>query len=416
MPRYKYRAMNSRGRPVKGVISAVSEIDLYNQLQSAKLELIQCASLDRRDNFLDVIPMGKKVKVRDLIQLFVHLEQMQAAGVPLFDALADIRDTTDQPGLRDIMTDVCRDVSDGSSLSESVARHPRVFKNLYVSLIASGEETGDLTGAYRQLVKYLKWVDQMQAKIRKATRYPIMVTCVVIITVVVMMWFVVPQITSFISNIGQELPVYTKALMATSSFFSQAQFHMFGVPVYGGIIVLVTPFIIFLFMQILRRSSKNMAYQFDLWKLNMPIVGPLVRKINIARFAQTFGALFASGIDVLQGLEAARNTVDNLALIEALEGIQERVHAGSPLSDAFNMSGEFPSLVVRMLRVGEESGNLTSVLDQVADFYTNDVDEAVQGLIAMIEPFLTAFLGGMIAWIAIAVFGPIYSSFEDMDF
>lgn len=416
MPRYKYRAMSSRGRPVRGMISAVSEIDLYNQLQSAKLELVQCSAMNERKGFLSAIPVGKKVKIRDLIQLFVHMEQMQNAGVPLLDALADIRDTTEQAGLRDMMSEVHRDVSEGSSLSEALAKHPRVFTNLYISLIGSGEETGDLTGAYRQLVKYLKWVDQMQAKVRKATRYPIIVTGVVIITVAIMMWVVVPQIVSFIRNIGQGLPVYTTALIATSDFFAQPQFHVFGLPVYGGLIVLSTPVLAFIALKLLRRMSEDMAYRLDALTLRLPVFGPLVRKINIARFAQTFGALFASGIDVLHALEAARKTVDNLAIIEALERIHEQVHAGSPLSEAFNMSGEFPSLVVRMLKVGEESGNLTAVLDQVAEFYTNDVDEAIQGLIAMIEPFLTAFLGGMILWIAVAVFGPIYSSFKDMDF
>lgn len=416
MPRYKYRAMSSRGRPVRGVLSAVSEIDLYNQLQNAHLELIQCASLEKRSSIFDAVRIGKKAKIRDLIQLFLHMEQMQNAGVPLLDALADIRDTTEQTFLRDIMSEVHRDVSEGSSLSEAISRHPKVFTNLYISLISSGEETGDLTGAYRQLVKYLKWVDQMQQKVRKATRYPIIVTGVVIITVAIMMWVVVPQIVGFIRNIGQGLPWYTTALIATSDFFAQPQFHILGLPVYGGIIVLATPVLAFLAIKLARRLSDDMAYRLDAWALTLPVVGPLVRKINIARFAQTFGALFASGIDVLQGLEAARKTVNNLALIEALERIHEQVHAGSPLSEAFNMSGEFPSLVVRMLKVGEESGSLTTVLDQVAEFYTNDVDEAIQGLIAMIEPFLTAFLGVMILWIAVAVFGPIYSSFEDMDF
>lgn len=416
MPRYKYRAMSSRGRPVRGVISAVSEVDLYNQLQSANLELIQCAAIDKKNSILDALSLTRKVKIRDLIQLFVHLEQMQDAGVALLEALSDIRDTTEQPYLRDIMSEIHRDVSEGSSLSEAVAKHPKVFTNLYISLISAGEETGDLTGAYRQLVKYLKWVDQMQAKVRKATRYPIIVTGVVIVTISIMMWVVVPQIVSFIRNIGQELPFYTTALMATSDFFASAQFHIFGLPVYGGMIVLMTPVIAFVALKLLRRSSENMAYRLDAWMLTLPVVGPLVRKINIARFAQTFGALFASGIDVLHGLEASRKTVNNLAIIEALERIQEQVHAGSPLSEAFNMSGEFPSMVVRMLKVGEESGNLTTVLDQVSEFYTNDVDEAIQGLIAMIEPFLTAFLGVMILWIAVAVFGPIYSSFEDMDF
>jgi type IV pilus assembly protein PilC len=404
MGRYKYRAINNRGRPVRGVITAVNEVDLHNQLQNGGLELVSCAALDKKKGILSNFGTGKKVKTRDLIQLFFNLEQMQGAGVPLLDSLSDIRDTTEHDGLRDIMSEIHKDVSEGSSLSEGMAKHPKVFTNLYISLVSSGEETGDLTSSYKQLIKFLTWVDAMQRKVRKATRYPMIVSVVVLGTITVMMTVVVPQICGFIKNIGQELPVYTTALMATSDFFVAYWWAVMLVPVFLVILI-----------KVLRRSSEEMAYRLDLLMLNMPIAGPLIRKISIARFAQTFGALFASGIDVLSGLEAARKTVTNLALNEALVGVYDQVHSGSPLSEAFNASGEFPSMVIRMLKVGEESGNLTVVLDQVADFYTNDVDEAIEGLIATIEPSLTGIMGGMILWIAVAIFGPIYGSFEKMD-
>ena len=387
---------------MRGVIAAQNEVDLYNQLQGAGLDLVQCAPLLRKKGALKGI--GRKIKIRDLISLFLHLEQMQSSGVPLLDALGDIRDATEHDQLRDIMSEIHRDVSEGSSLSEAMALHPIVFSKLYISLVGAGEETGDLTESYRQLIKYLKWVDKMQVKVRKATRYPMIVTGVVILTIVIMMTVVVPQIVGFIKNLDQEVPFYTTALMATSDFFVEYWWA-----------VLITPVILFFLFKALRRSSDGMAYRLDSWALSMPIFGPLIRKINIARFCQTFGALFASGIDILQGLDAARNTVFNMAIVDALEGVEEAVKAGSPLSEAFNASGEFPSMVIRMIRVGEESGDLTKVLDQVAEFYTNDVDEAVEALIAMIEPFLTVFLGGMILWIAVAVFGPIYSSFENLD-
>jgi len=405
MERYKYRAINNRGRPVRGVISAANEVDLYTQLQSAGLELVQCAPLAKKKGLLANMGLGKKAKTRDLIQLFLHMEQMQSAGVPLLEALSDIRDTTDHDGLRDILSDVFRDVSEGSAFSEAMALHPRTFNNLYVSLIASGEETGNLTSAYTHLVKYLKWVDDMQVKVRKATRYPTILLVVVILTIVVMMGFVVPQIVAFIRFLDQELPWYTTALISTSDFFQR-----------WWLAVLATPFILFAIFKACRKASDTFRFETDRLLLEMPVAGPLIRKINVARFAQTFGAMFASGIDVMQGLKAARQTVKNLALIEALEGVEEQVASGSPLSEAFNASGEFPSMVVRMLKVGEESGNLTVVLDQVAEFYTKDVDEAVQGLITMIEPFLTMFLGVMILWIAAGVFGPIYASFSEMDF
>lgn len=360
--------------------------------------------------------LQKKVKVRDLIQFFVHMEQMQSAGVPLLDALGDIRDTTENGMLRDMMTEIHRDVSDGASLSEAMAKHPKVFHNLYISLIRAGEETGDLTAIYRQLIKYLKWVDDMQSKIKKATRYPMIVTVVVLLVIVVMMGYVVPQIVGFLDNLDQELSVFTTSLIATSDFFANPLFHLFGFGVPGGMVVLSVPILTFILLKYLRKMSDDFAYHIDSFFLKMPVAGPLIRKITIARYAQTFGALFASGIDVLSALRSSRETVTNLALIEALDSVEKYVNSGSTLSDAFNACGEFPSLVVRMVKIGEESGNLTPVLDQVSEFYTRDVDEAVQGLITMIEPALTGVLGGMILWIAVAVFGPIYGMLENIDF
>jgi type IV pilus assembly protein PilC len=388
------------------VVSAANEVDLYAQLKAAGFELVSCSPVKQKGGALGSSGIfAPKVKVRDMIQLFMHLEQMQSAGVPMLDSLADIRDTTENQTLKDMMTDIHRSVSDGSSLSESMGNHPKVFGNLYISLIKAGEDTGDLTSSYLQLVKYLKWVDDMQTKVRKATRYPMILMAVVVLTIVVMMGYVVPQITGFIQNIGQELPFYTTALMATSEFFQDFWW-----------IVLSTPIVLFILYKVFRSGSEEFAYRMDALFLELPIAGKLIRKINIARYAQTFGALFSSGIDVIGCLKSAQKTVGNLALIEALEAVQAQVQAGAPLSQAFNASGEFPSMVVRMIRIGEESGNLTSVLEQVSEFYTKDVDETVQSLITMIEPMLTAILGGMILWIAVAVFGPIYSSFENLEF
>ena len=350
----------------------------------------------------------KKIKLRDVIQLFVQMEQMQSAGVPLLDALSDVRDSTEHDGLRDIMSEIFRDVSDGAALSEAMAKHEKVFKPLYISLIQAGEETGDLTSSYLQLIKYLKWVDAIQAKIRKATRYPIIVTGVVLLTIVFMMSVVVPQIVGFLKFLDIDLPWFTVALIATSNFMIEPAFTIFGIPIYGSFVVLGVPVVLVAIIKSLRAGSDNIAYKLDSWYLNAPIIGPLIRKISIARYAQTFGALYASGIDVIGALEASRGTVSNLMMIDAMESVEAHVKAGSALSEAFNASGEFPSLVVRMVRVGEESGNLTPVLDQVSEFYTHDVNEAIESLIEMIQPTLTAILGLIIAWIAAGSLGPIY--------
>lgn len=382
------------------MISAASEVDLYNQLQNVNLELLGCKAID--EGKASALGMSlKRVKTRDLIQLFMHLEHMQDASVPMLEALADIRDTTENSRLRDIMSEVYRDVNEGTSLSEALAKHPKIFGNIYISLISAGEETGDLSKSYKQLVKYLKWKDDMAVKIKKATRYPMIVSVVVTGAVVFLMAVIVPQILGFIDNMSKtmnmEIPWMTTSLMVTSEFFVNWWWAVLLTPV-------VVAFITLTFM----RLSESFRYRVHLALVNMPICGPLIRKVNIARFAQTFGALFASGVDVIKGLKAARATVGNLALSEALENVQTYVQTGSPLSEALNASGEFPSMVIRMVKIGEESGGLTKVLDQVGEFYTRDVDEAVQALIALIEPLLTMILALILLWIAAGVFGPIY--------
>ncbi|NQZ13669.1 MAG: type II secretion system F family protein [Alphaproteobacteria bacterium] len=390
------------GRPVRGVLSAANEADLFNQLQEVDLELINCSKISAKKG---LGLGGPKVKIRDIIQFYLHLKQMQGAGIPILESLADIRDTTDNDTFRDVMAEAYRDVSEGAAFSEAMEKHPKIFNNLQVSLMASGEKSGNIEGSCIQLIKFLKWVDAMQTRVRKATRYPMILMFAVVATVVIMMAFVVPKIVAFLGELDQELPAATKALMATSDFF--VNYWMW---------VLIVPIVSITVTVILAKSSESFAYRLDGLMLNAPFMGPLIRKINIARFTQTFGALFHSGIDILAALDASSNTISNRVLKEGLENVQNYVKSGDQLSESLNKSGQFPSMVVRMVKVGEESGNLTEVLDQVSEFYTNDVDEEVEKVISMIEPSLTLILGGMILWIAVGVFGPIYASFENLDF
>ncbi|MAI63210.1 MAG: type II secretion protein F [Micavibrio sp. TMED27] len=418
MHRYKYRAINAKGRPIRGAIAAANEVDLYKQLQTAGLELVDCSVVGEGGKFSSFSgKFAPKIGLRDVIQFFVQMEQMQGAGVPLLDALADVRDATENQRFMDIMTDINRDVSDGAALSEAMNRHPKVFPPLYISLIEAGEETGDLTSSYRQLIKYLKWVEVIQTKVKKATRYPMVVTFVVLLTITFMMSVVVPQIVGFLKYMDMELPWFTVALINTSNFFVQPVAEPLGIPIYGGFIVLAVPVAFIMSIKGIRASSDEMAYKLDSLYVQAPVFGPLIRKISIARYAQTFGALYASGIDVIKALEASRGTVSNLRMIDAMENVEAYVQAGNSLSKAFDASGEFPSLVVRMVKIGEESGNLTPVLDQVSDFYTHDVNEAIDGMIEMIQPTLTAILGLTIAWIAAGSLGPIYMNLGNfMDF
>lgn len=402
MPKFSYRAINQRGRPVRGVVNAANETELFNRLNETGMSLLDCKEMNEKANKLANLT-AKKVKVRDLIQMFVHLEQLQKAGVPLLDALSDVRDTAESTRLRDIMGDVYGEVASGSSFSVALSKHPSVFEPIFISLINSGEETGNMTNSFTQVIKHLKWTDAMRAKVKKATRYPKILVGVVIIVIWVMMTQVVPDVVGFLKEIGQELPPVTLALIATSEFFN----NYFGY-------IMISMIAFYVALMVGRSLSEGFKYRTDYVALHSPAFGPLIRKISLSRFCQTFAVLFTSGLEILKCLEAAKQTAGNLVLTEALERVKTNVQEGSPLSEALNNSGEFPSLVVRMVKIGEESGNLTGVLEQVSEFYDQDVNEAVDGMIAMIEPALTVVLGGMILWIAAAVFGPIYGSLGKM--
>ncbi|MEM6812572.1 MAG: type II secretion system F family protein [Pseudomonadota bacterium] len=395
--RFKYKAIKANGQPVRGVLTAANQNDLYSQLQMANMELVSCSEIKEKKSLN--IDLLKKVKVRELIQFFVNLKQMQGAGIGILEAIADLRDTADNNVFKDILSEMYKDITEGSSLSEAMARHPKVFKTIHVSLMSAGEENGDIEASCDQLVIYLKWLDAMQTRVRKATRYPIILLVVVVATVAVMMGKVVPQIVGFLENMDQDLPFLTTSLIATSEFFVNYFWY-----------ILLTPVALYVGVRIFMKYSEKFSYQIDSLMLRMPVMGVVIRKISIARFAQTFSALFAGGIEIIKALRAASQTANNMVLKDALNDVEIFVKQGDPISVALNKSGQFPSMVVRMVKVGEESGNLSEVLDQVAEFYTNDVDEEVQKVITMIEPSLTAVLGVMILWIAAGVFGPIYST------
>jgi type IV pilus assembly protein PilC len=402
MPKFSYRAVNEKGRPVRGVIAAANESDLFNRLNESNLALVSCKQMNEKAGKLSHLT-AKRVKVRDMIQMFVHMEQLQKAGVPLLDALSDVRDTTESTRLRDVMSDVFNEVTEGSSLSDAIAKHPMVFEPIFVSLISAGEETGNLGNSFSQLIKHLKWTDAMNSKVKKATRYPKILIVVVVGVIGIMMNYVVPQVVGFLKEMGQTLPAVTTALISTSEFFN-------GYFLY----IIATMIAIYVFIKIARSMSEEFRYRTDYVALHTPVFGPLIRKISLSRFCATFAVLFTSGLEILKCLDAAKKTSGNLVMTAALEQVRTQVQEGSAVSSALNNSGEFPSLVVRMVKIGEESGNLTGVLEQVTEFYDKDVNEAVDGMIAMIEPTLTVVLGGFILWIAAAVFGPIYDSLGKM--
>lgn len=399
MPQYAYRALNNAGRQVRGKINAANESDLYAQLSKLGLMLVDSKAVKERK----VIGGAKTIQAREKIQFFVHLEQLQAAGVPLLDSLNDVRDSTDVPRLRDLTTDIINDVQQGTPLSQAFEKHPKVFGDLYAALIAAGEESGNLTASFQHLVRHVKWEDAIRQRIVKAARYPVIVLIIITLMIMFMMGFVVPGIVGFLRSNNQDLPPITLALIATSDFVISYWWVILLAPV-AAVGIIAT----------LRNSSDRMRYALSCLALRVPQVGPLAAKLAVSRFAHFFAVMFQSGVAILQCLEVAQRVVGNRCLEESLKLVRQQVQNGEPLSQAMRSSGQFPSLVTRMVKIGEDSGNLGGVMDNVTEFYDKDVDEAIDAMIGMIEPALTVISGVIMAWIVIGVMGPIYDSLSKL--
>lgn len=400
MPQYAYRALNDAGRTVRGKLSANNETDLFQQLEGIGLMLLDSKAV--KESALKST-MARGIGAREKIQFFVHLEQLQAAGVPLLDSLTDVRDSTDAPRLRDMTTTILNDVSGGTPLSQAFEKHPKVFGDLYSALVSAGEESGKLTEAFQHLARHVKWEDAIRQRIKKASRYPLIVLVLITGMLMFMMGFVVPGIVEFLQSNGQELPPITQALIATSNFVVNYWW-----------VILLTPVIVIVTIVALSSSSETMKYAISCLMLRAPVFGPLISKLAISRFAHFFAVMFQSGVPILQCLETAQRVVTNRCLEEAMKAIRQQVQNGEPLSIAMRNSGQFPSLVCRMVKIGEDSGNLGGVMDNVTGFYDKDVDEAIDAMIGMIEPAMTLVSGIIMGWIVIGVMGPIYDSISKL--
>ncbi|MEZ5690736.1 MAG: type II secretion system F family protein [Rickettsiales bacterium] len=401
MPSYKYSSINDRGRTIRGVVVADNEIDLENRLKDIGLDLISAREVKTRDKSAG---RGTKVKNKDLIVMCLHLEQLDRAGVPLHDAIADVRDSTESAKLKDVLTGVYESVKTGTVFSKALEAYPRVFNNVFVGLIAAGEKTGDLAMSFQNLGEHLKWVADLRRKVKKAIRYPIVLLVVLSLVITALMILTVPKMVEFIVSQGFELPIHTRALIAVSEAFQSYWYAILGIPV-----------VIFFIFMLLYNISERFAYRVDYITLKIPLIGSVSRKIDMARFANFFAIMFNSGIDVIDSLEAAKGVISNRVLKESIDLVKVNVTDGNSITSSLLLSHQFPNLVIRMFKVGEDSGNLKDALENIKFFYNREVSDAVDNLVGSIQPILTTIMGLIIAWIIAAVFGPLYESFSKLN-
>ncbi len=401
MQSYNYTAINQNARTIRGNITAANDMDLETRLKDIGLDLVNYREIEEKKAAM----RGSGIKTKDVIMLCVHMEQLDKAGVPILESLADMRDTSDSPKVKELVGQIYQSVKGGKMLSAAMAEHPRIFSEVFTGLVAAGERTGHLSESFAHIGQHLKWNDDMRRKIKKAIRYPIVLMLMMICVLTIMMLFVVPQLSSFLLAQGFDLPFHTRALIWLSNAFVNYWYLILGLPVVATITIII-----------LYRSFEDIAYRVDAIMLHMPFIGKNMRKIDLARFTQFFAVTFKSGIDVLDCLRTAQNVVSNRVLKEAVLAVRRSVSEGHSLTASLKLSNQFPSLVIRMFKVGEESGEMDVALQNINFFYEREVNDSVEATVELIQPALTIMMGALLFWITAAVFGPLYSSFSKMKF
>jgi len=314
-----------------------------------------------------------------------------------------MRDEAESPASRDLSAGLFEKIESGSTFGEAVAAYSGVFSPTVISLIRAGEVSGQLPDVLREIVRSLKWQDEMASQTKKLLMYPSFVMVVIGGVVFFLMIYLVPQLVGFLKNMGQEIPLQTRMLIALSSFFVN----------YWWAILIVPPLLVMATLA-LSAAFPSVRYRLHQMQLSLPYVGPVLKKMILARFADTFALMYRTGIPLIEGLVYCQDISSNVVIQQAIGRARERVLNGSALSDSFAVEMLFPSLVIRMLKVGESTGALDKSLSNISYFYTRDIDESVGKVQAMIEPALTVVMGLILGWIMLAVLGPIYDTIAKM--
>lgn len=393
MALYRYRAIDAVGGIAKGEVDALNEFDLEAQLKSLDLELIQARVLKRTARRVN------KLSRPELINFLFQLEMMLRAGVSILAILADLRDAAESQEMKGLCGGLYEKIDAGSTISEAFAAMPGVFPELVINLVRTGEVTGQLPDVLEEIGRSLKWQDELAAKTKQLMIYPAFVTVVITGVVVFLMICIVPQIVGFIKGMGQNIPPQTKLLIWVSDAF-----------VHYWWLILPTPAVLVFSLLALARINPRVKRMLHAGLLRLPYLGPVIKKIILARICDTQALTFRTGIPVLEGLDYCRDVSGNLVLKSAIERARNRIANGAPISEGFAAQRMFPSLVIRMLRVAEETGDWDGALKNISYFYNRDIKESIERVQAMIEPALTVVLGGIIGWVMLAVLGPIYDT------
>ncbi len=392
MVMFAYKAVTTDGRHVRGEMDAVNMVDLEMRLKRMEMDFINGHPVKGRGH------LGQHaIPRRELINFCFHLEQLTRAGVPILSGLTDLRDSTEHARFREVVAGLVESIEGGRNLSEAVAEYPAVFNNVFCALLRAGETSGNLPHVLRDISENLKRDDELASFGRKVILYPIIVLACVAAATSVALLVLVPQLSTLFKMTGNELPLSTRVLIGASDFLVGYWWLLLGLVIITGLSI-----------KLALNTSLRARHLWDGMLLRLPLLGEIRRKIMLARFSGLFSMMYGAGIPIVDALKSAEAAAGNSVIAEGLREVGERIGEGRNVSGAFASVPLFPPLVVRMLRVGENTGALDEALGNVAYFYDRDVRESVERLQAVTEPLLTLLIGALLLGIILAVLGPIY--------
>ncbi|MDQ3261120.1 MAG: type II secretion system F family protein [Pseudomonadota bacterium] len=392
---FAYRAMDVQGKIIRGNLDAVNALDLEMRLKRMSLDLVT----SRPASALRGMQFGSPISRQELINFSFHLEQLLKAGVPIIDALVDLRDSVEKPHFREVLANLIETIEGGKTLSEALAGHPRLFDTVFVSLVRAGEQSGQLGEVLLKLTENLKWQDEIAKQTRNIVIYPAVTGVVVMGVVFFLMIYLVPKLAAVIRTLDSEISTSTKVLIAVSSFFVNYWY-----------LILAIPIIMLFGFGALAQSNSKFRYRLDQLKLRVPLIGTVQRRIILARFSTFFALMYASGISILDCIRISEKISGNKVIEAGLADVGRAISEGKSLTEGFQSVGLFPPLVLRMLRVGEATGGLDTALNNVSYFYTRDVKEAIEAVQRLIEPITILVIGSILIMTLLPVFGPIYDA------
>ncbi|RKY39778.1 MAG: hypothetical protein DRP75_01060 [Candidatus Omnitrophota bacterium] len=393
MPTYFYTARDSAGRLVKGSLSASSREELNEKLSAMGYFLTHVSLKEKRWRTSSI---SSAIKANDLIVFTIHLHTLLEAGVPLLSGLKGLARQAQGRRLGEIIEGICQRLEAGESFSQALAAYPKVFSKLYIGIVRAGESSGKLDLVLNWLAKFLQWQKDLRSQIRDVFFYPCILIGLMLLLVSLLVTFVLPRFVALFSAMRITLPLFTRILLSLSQF---AHSHW----LYFLLVFFIAGIAGFLYM----RSEKG-RYRVDYLKIRLPVIGFLIHKIALSRFAHTLSILLNSGVDILTSLEINKEVVNNAYLAKVIEEVKQKVKTGESLSQALKENKNFPPLVVTMIAVGENSGFLEKNLERVCQFYDEEVPRAIKRIFTFIEPLLILCIGLIVGAIALSIFLPLY--------